>query len=177
MPPRSKISKLPKSVQDEILKRYDEGHTFAEIEEWLKGMVGEDVGKSSIQRHHSKMLAKWREVRKIKAQAAAMIEELGKSPSVELSQVMMDLLMSGIMDAIEKGIDFTETPPGEVGRLVVSMHRAEVIRERMRVYYAERIRKTADDVCEAIAEKVDQETIDYVRKTFYGLSASSEGKE
>ncbi|MYC16953.1 MAG: DUF3486 family protein [Gemmatimonadetes bacterium] len=171
MPPRSKISQLPKPLQDEILKRYDEGHTFAEIEEWLRAM-GEDVGKSSIQRHHSKMLAKWREVRKIKSQAAAMMEELGKNPSIELSQVMMDLLMSGIMDAMDKGVDFTESTPVELGRLVVSMHRAEVIRERMRVYYSERIRRAADEVCKKMVGKTDQETIDYVRKKFYGLSTS-----
>ena len=176
MPPRSKITQLPKSVQDEILQRYDEGHTFVEIEEWLKDM-GESVGKSSIQRHHSKTLARWREVRKIKTQAAAMFEELGKNPSIELSQVMMDLLMSGIMDAIETGVDFTKTEPGELGRLVVSMHRAEVIRERMRVYYDERIKRTADDVCDELLGKTSQETIDYVRKTFYGLSASATGSK
>ena len=104
-----KISKLPEVLRREVDAKLLDGHTYEQIAEYLKGM-GQDIHARSVGRYGKPFLERFEAVRVAKLYAKALAEDNIDRPTTELheannamvSQILMDTLISGDIEPIEK---------------------------------------------------------------------------
>ena len=79
-----KIDGLPEVLRREVDNRLLEGHTYAQIAEYLKGM-GQDVHAMSVGRYAKPFLQRFEAVRMAKLYAKAIAEDNVDRPTTELN--------------------------------------------------------------------------------------------
>ena len=171
MASRKKIDRLPQAVRDEIqtLMRPPHCYTYAQIAEHLREM-GHDVSHSAVHRWEKDIARAWEKTNRIREQVSKLVSELRDNPTVEMTQVAIDIFTAAAMDTLSQGIDLSEADPIKLGHMLASLHRAEIQRERMRVEYARRVREVAERVTERTKKSLDEDTLQTIQEEIYGLA-------
>lgn len=170
MPTRKKIDRLPQEIKDEIVRLFDSGKTYAEIAQWLREM-NIDVSHTSVWRWKKDIVAAWERAREIREQVSALVGELGKNPSTELTEVAIDLFSTGILDALRDGIDFSNSDPIQLGRLAGYLQRTEIARNKLRLDFDKRAQIALERIEDSAKKQgLTAETIKTIREEIYGLA-------
>lgn len=183
MPPRSKITQLPKSVREWIEKQIIE-QDFSGYD-LLAEMIrseGVDVSKSGLQRHGA-MIEKRLAAVKASTEVAERIANAAPDDQDNRSAAVMSLLQSGFLEAIVKMQDAEQESSDPVKYLrmlngaavaMAQLTNASVGQKRWMIEMRNKLKAAADDVA-ATAKKagLDDSAIDVIKRRILGIAESS----
>ncbi len=162
----SKISQMPKSLRDLLNQKIVDGATYREIEGWLKQM-GQDIGKSAIQTHGQKFLAKLEQLKIVKEQARTIVEESGDAPATSVSEAANQLAMQLIMETlleVDKG-DLKKEKLTSVLKSLSELIRSSVSTEKLKLQFNKGLKKAIKEVKLELQEALKSEPELYSKMT------------
>jgi len=138
---RCKIDELPKDIKTEVdVMLADTSNTYEHISEILK-MQGFDISKSSIGRYAVRSNSAMQRLLEAQAQTDKLVQIIQKNPDADYSEAGMRLLMDGLVNRLATAEDEFDTMPlDEVGRLITSLSRTKVYKDKVR----QQMKKKAD---------------------------------
>jgi len=153
-----KINKLPEVLRREVDNRLIEGHTYAQIAEYLKGM-GQEIHPMSVGRYGKPFLQRFESVRTARLAAKALAEDNVDRPTTELheannaliSQILMETLISDDVDPAEKI---------KAANSIAQLQSAQIRNEKLKID-ARKVAGIVQSVCNAFKEKFFDEIHEY----------------
>lgn len=94
-----KVTTFPPEVVEEVNNRLVEGHTYAQIVDWLKQM-GHQIGTSSLQRYGKDFLARLDRLKQVREQAKAIVESNQDAPGTQLAEAANEMALSMVMETL-----------------------------------------------------------------------------
>lgn len=160
---------LPPEVREEVDRLLIEpGVTYDDIRAYLADK-GYDISRSAIGRYGKDFLSVYQQLRMIEDKSKALVSEAGGDGMV-LEEAASKLFAQLILEAQMSGqIKVTKLPRiiSDFARLQAST----VLRERLKKEFADRVKKTADEVGKvARAKGLSDETAEEIRKKILGIS-------
>lgn len=95
MPPRSKVSRLPREIQNRIGELYDAGHTLDEIMAALDGIA---VGRSSVGRYVKQRDKLAEAVRRSREVSDSIVRNLGDKAPGKQQALLIELFHTAMLD-------------------------------------------------------------------------------
>jgi hypothetical protein len=121
-----------RQMVDEMLAN---GHTYEAIAEAVRE-VGESIGKSSVARYHSAWDQVTERIAKTREQMKVLIDAVRDQPGTDLAEVANQVMMQGLLSRIARAEDdFEKLDLVDAGRLVATLERSGVQRERLKLQY------------------------------------------
>lgn len=94
-----KVTTFPSEIVEEVNNRLVEGHTYAQIVDWLKQM-GHQIGTSSLQRYGKDFLARLDRLKQVREQAKAIVESNQDAPGTQLAEAASEMALSMVMETL-----------------------------------------------------------------------------
>ena len=96
----------------------------------------ECISKSSIQRYHASFEQVAERITKTREQMKVLIDAVRDQPGTDLAEAANQVMMQGLLTRIATADDeFDALPLDQVGRLVASLERSGVAREKLKLQY------------------------------------------
>lgn len=145
-----KIDRLPEELRRVVENKLLEGHTYAEISEYLKKM-GEDIHYSAVARYGKPFLQKFESVRMAKEYAKMLAEDNADRPTTELHEANNALVSQMIMEALINP-EMSDEEKLKAAKNIAVLQRAQVANEKIKIDS----RKAAGEVKQAMKKIKEQ---------------------
>lgn len=129
----SKIDELPEDLRLKVdIMLADTSNTYAYISSFLKG-EGYDVSKSSVGRYATRTNTATQRLLEAQAQTEKLIQVVKDNPEADYTEAAIMMMMSGLVDKVATAEEeFNEMPLDKAGRLIASLSRTKVYKDRVR---------------------------------------------
>ena len=129
----SKIDELPEEVRVKVdVMLADTSNTYAYISEWLKEQ-GYVVSKSSVGRYATRTNTATQRLLEAQAQTERLIQVVKDNPDADYTEAAIMLTMNGLVNKVALAEEeFEEMPLDKAGRLIASLSRTKVYKDRVR---------------------------------------------
>ena len=129
----SKIDELPAEVKIQVdAMLTDPGTTYANIADWLVGL-GFMVSKSSVGRYAIRSNTAAQRLLEAQSRTQALVSVVRQNPDADYTEAGMMRMMDGLINRLATAEDeFDELPLDKVGRLIASLSRTKVYKDRVR---------------------------------------------
>ncbi|MDR1702664.1 MAG: DUF3486 family protein [Sporomusaceae bacterium] len=128
-----KVEKL--NCREMIDRMLAEGYIYEDIVEAVVE-AGEFISKSSIQRYHASYEQIVERITKTREQMKVLIDAVRTQPGTDLAEAANQVMLQGLLTRIATANDeFDSIPLDKVGRLVASLERSAVAREKLKFQY------------------------------------------
>ena len=129
----SKIDELPVEVKTQVdAMLTDPGTTYTNIAEWLVSMDFK-VSKSSVGRYAMRSNTAAQRLLEAQSRTQALVNVVKQNPDADYTEAGMMLMMDGLISRLATAEDeFDELPLDKVGRLIASLSRTKVYKDRVR---------------------------------------------
>lgn len=129
----SKIDELPEELKLQVdVMLADTSNTYAYISEYLKG-EGYKISKSSIGRYAMRTNTATQRLLEAQAQTEQLLRVVKDNPDADYTEAAIMMMMSGLVDKVATAEEeFNEMPLDKAGRLIASLSRTKVYKDRVR---------------------------------------------
>lgn len=129
----SKIDELPEELKLQVdVMLADTSNTYAYISEFLKG-EGYKISKSSIGRYAMRTNTATQRLLEAQAQTEQLLRVVKDNPDADYTEAAIMMMMSGLVDKVATAEEeFNEMPLDKAGRLIASLSRTKVYKDRVR---------------------------------------------
>lgn len=129
----SKIDELPEELKLKVdVMLADTSNTYAYISEYLKG-EGYKISKSSIGRYAMRTNTATQRLLEAQAQTEHLLRVVKDNPDADYTEAAIMMMMSGLVDKVATAEEeFNEMPLDKAGRLIASLSRTKVYKDRVR---------------------------------------------
>ena len=129
----SKIDELPEELKLKVdVMLADTSNTYAYISEYLKG-EGYKISKSSIGRYAMRTNTATQRLLEAQAQTEQLLRVVKDNPDADYTEAAIMMMMSGLVDKVATAEEeFNEMPLDKAGRLIASLSRPKVYKDRVR---------------------------------------------
>lgn len=137
----SKIDELPEDLRRKVdVMLADTSNTYEYISQFLKG-EGYDISKSSVGRYATRTNNAMQRLLEAQAQTDRLIQVVKENPEADYTEAAILLTMNGLLNKVATAEEeFNEMPLDKAGRLIASLSRAKVYKDRVK----QDMRKKAD---------------------------------
>jgi len=127
-----------------------DGYIYEDIMEAV-AEAGERISKSSIQRYHASFEQVAERITKTREQMKVLIDAVRDQPGTDLAEAANQVMMQGLLTRIATaGDEFDALPLDKVGRLVASLERSGVAREKLKLQYDKAIQVAREQILEEL---------------------------
>lgn len=129
----SKIDELPEELKLKVdVMLADTSNTYAYISEYLKG-ENYKISKSSIGRYAMRTNTATQRLLEAQAQTEQLLRVVKDNPDADYTEAAIMMMMSGLVDKVATAEEeFNEMPLDKAGRLIASLSRTKVYKDRVR---------------------------------------------
>ena len=129
----SKIDELPEDLRMKVdVMLADTSNTYEYISQFLKG-EGYDISKSSVGRYATRTNNAMQRLLEAQAQTDRLIQVVKENPEADYTEVAILLTMNGLLNKVATAEEeFNEMPLDKAGRLIVSLSRTKVYKDRVK---------------------------------------------
>jgi hypothetical protein len=129
----SKIDELPEELRLKVdVMLADTSNTYAYISEFL-GSEGYKVSKSSVGRYATRTNTATQRLLEAQAQTEKLIQVVKDNPEADYTEAAIIMMMNGLVDKVAMAEEeFSEMPLDKAGRLIASLSRTKVYKDRVR---------------------------------------------
>lgn len=128
-----KIDELPEELHQKVdIMLADTSNTYESISQYLK-KNSYDISKSSVGRYAARSNTAMRRLLEAQAQTDRLVKAVKDNPEVDYTEAVMQMTMHGLAQKMAMAEDeFIEMPLDKAGRLVASLSRTKVYKDRVR---------------------------------------------
>lgn len=131
-------------------KMLSEGYTYEDIVDAVCD-AGERIGKSSIQRYHASFEQVAERITKTREQIKVLIDAVRDQPGTDLAEAANQIMMQGLLTRIASAEDeFDGLPLEKAGRLVATLERSAVTREKFKLQFNQGVGAAVDRIMEEL---------------------------
>lgn len=129
----SKIDELPEDLRVKVdVMLTDTSNTYAYISEFLK-KEGYEISKSSVGRYANRTNTAAQRLLAAQAQTEKLIQVVKDNPDADYTEAAIMLTMNGLVNKVAMAEEeFNEMPLDKAGRLIASLSRTKVYKDRVR---------------------------------------------
>ena len=129
----SKVDELPEELKLKVdVMLADTSNTYAYISEYLKG-EGYKISKSSVGRYAMRTNTATQRLLEAQAQTEQLLRVVKDNPDADYTEAAIMMMMSGLVDKVATAEEeFNELPLDKAGRLIASLSRTKVYKDRVR---------------------------------------------
>lgn len=129
----SKVDELPEELKLKVdVMLADTSNTYAYISEYLKA-EGYKISKSSIGRYAMRTNTATQRLLEAQAQTEQLLRVVKDNPDADYTEAAIMMMMSGLVDKVATAEEeFNEMPLDKAGRLIASLSRTKVYKDRVR---------------------------------------------
>ena len=129
----SKIDELPEGLRMKVdVMLADTSNTYEYISQFLKG-EGYDISKSSVGRYATRTNNAMQRLLEAQAQTDRLIQVVKENPEADYTEAAILLTMNGLLNKVATAEEeFNEMPLDKAGRLIASLSRTKVYKDRVR---------------------------------------------
>lgn len=129
----SKIDELPEDLRMKVdVMLADTSNTYEYISQFLKG-EGYDISKSSVGRYATRTNNAMQRLLEAQAQTDRLIQVVKENPEADYTEAAILLTMNGLLNKVATAEEeFNEMPLDEAGRLIASLSRTKVYKDRVK---------------------------------------------
>lgn len=129
----SKIDELPEDLRMKVdVMLADTSNTYEYISQFLKG-EGYDISKSSVGRYATRTNNAMQRLLEAQAQTDRLIQVVKENPEADYTEAAILLTMNGLLNKVATAEEeFNEMPLDKAGRLIASLSRTKVYKDRVR---------------------------------------------
>lgn len=129
----SKIDELPEDLRMKVdVMLADTSNTYEYISQFLKG-EGYDISKSSVGRYATRTNNAMQRLLEAQAQTDRLIQVVKENPEADYTEAAILLTMNGLLNKVATAEEeFNEMPLDKAGRLIASLSRTKVYKERVK---------------------------------------------
>ena len=129
----SKIDELPEGLRMKVdVMLSDTSNTYEYISQFLKG-EGYDISKSSVGRYATRTNNAMQRLLEAQAQTDRLIQVVKENPEADYTEAAILLTMNGLLNKVATAEEeFNEMPLDKAGRLIASLSRTKVYKDRVR---------------------------------------------
>ena len=129
----SKIGELPEDLRMKVdVMLADTSNTYEYISQFLKG-EGYDISKSSVGRYATRTNNAMQRLLEAQAQTDRLIQVVKENPEADYTEAAILLTMNGLLNKVATAEEeFNEMPLDKAGRLIASLSRTKVYKDRVR---------------------------------------------
>lgn len=129
----SKIDELPEDLRMKVdVMLADTSNTYEYISQFLKG-EGYDISKSSVGRYATRTNNAMQRLLEAQAQTDRLIQVVKENPEADYTEAAILLTMNGLLNKVATAEEeFNEMPLDKAGRLIASLSRAKVYKDRVK---------------------------------------------
>ena len=129
----SKIDELPEDLRMKVdVMLADTSNTYEYISQFLKG-EGYDISKSSVGRYATRTNNAMQRLLEAQAQTDRLIQVVKENPEADYTEAAILLTMNGLLNKVATAEEeFQEMPLDKAGRLIASLSRTKVYKDRVR---------------------------------------------
>lgn len=130
---RCKIDLLPPELKDEVrLMLMDTTNTYLDIALHLQEQ-GYEISKSAVGRYALRQNAVAKRLSEVQEQTRMLVEAVKDDPNVDYTEASMRMLITSLTEKIATAQEeFDQMDLTDAGRLIVSLSRTKVYKERVR---------------------------------------------
>lgn len=129
----SKVDELPEEIRinvDAMLA--DTSNTYQGISDWLKQM-GYAVSKSAVGRYAMRTNTAMQRLLEAQRQTEKLVQVVKQNPDADYTEAGMRMLMDGLINRMATAEEeFDEMPLDKAGRLLASLSRTKVYKDKVR---------------------------------------------
>lgn len=129
----SKVDELPDELKTKVdVMLADTSNTYAYISDCLKA-EGYNISKSSIGRYAMRTNTATQRLLEAQAQTEQLLRVVKDNPDADYTEAAIMMMMSGLVDKVATAEEeFNEMPLDKAGRLIASLSRTKVYKDRVR---------------------------------------------
>lgn len=129
----SKIDELPEELRLKVdVMLADTSNTYAYISEFLNS-EGYRISKSSVGRYATRTNTATQRLLEAQAQTEKLIQVVKDNPDADYTEAAIMLTMNGLVNKVAMAEEeFSEMPLDKAGRLIASLSRTKVYKDRVR---------------------------------------------
>ncbi len=129
----SKIDELPEELRLQVdVMLADTANTYAYISDYLK-QEGYEISKSSVGRYATRTNTAAQRLLEAQAQTEKLIRVVKDNPDADYTEAAIMLTMNGLVNKVAMAEEeFAEMPLDKAGRLIASLSRTKVYKDRVR---------------------------------------------
>ena len=129
----SKIDELPEDLKLQVdVMLADTSNTYAYISDYLKA-EGYKISKSSVGRYAMRTNTATQRLLEAQAQTEQLLRVVKDNPDADYTEAAIMMMMSGLVDKVATAEEeFNEMPLDKAGRLIASLSRTKVYKDRVR---------------------------------------------
>lgn len=129
----SKIDELPEDLRVKVdVMLADTSNSYNYISQFLKE-EGYDISKSSVGRYATRTNNAMQRLLEAQAQTDRLIQVVKDNPEADYTEAAILLTMNGLVNKVATAEEeFNEMPLDKAGRLIASLSRAKVYKDRVR---------------------------------------------
>ena len=129
----SKIDELPEDLRMKVdVMLADTSNTYEYISQFLKG-EGYDISKSSVGRYATRTNNAMQRLLEAQAQTDRLIQVVKENPEADYTEAAILLTMNGLLNKVATAEEeFNEMPLDKAGRLIASLSRTKVYKDRVK---------------------------------------------
>lgn len=152
----SSVDRLPESVRQKVdAMLADTSNTYLEISLWLMEQ-GFEVSKSSIGRYALRSSSAAQRLLEAQMQTEKLVQIIRKKPDEDYTEAAMRMMMDGLVNKLAAAEEeFDEMPLDKAGRLIASLSRTKVYKDRVRQDMAKKaelaFRELESELMQAVA--------------------------
>lgn len=118
-----------------IDKMLADGYVYDDIVEAVRD-AGEYISKSALQRYHNSFEQVAEKIMKTREQMKVLIDAVRDQPGTDLAEAANQVMMQGLLTRIATaGDEFESLELEKAGRLVATLERSAVAREKLKLQY------------------------------------------
>lgn len=175
MPKRNKIE-LQGLVERIVTMYYQNNMSQKEIADTLKG-EGYDISKSGVGRTLIGQAAQMRAYKDSAKKAVAIVNELGKTPGLNIAEASVQLVQAKLLEEVNKFEDFSTISPEELLKAVARNSDAQTKIAKIKLEYERGYKKglfEAAKSVEAEGKKAgwSDESVKFVKEKILGLEVT-----
>lgn len=146
------------------------GKTYQDIVDFIREQ-GYSISHSSIGRYGKDFLSKLEDIRRVRDQAAAIVDEIGDKPATEMAEAANQIAVQLIMETLMEVDSLKDEKLTEVLVALSRLERSGIAREKLKMDYQKRITETAKSVTDKLVKKkIDPEVISMIETEILGLN-------
>lgn len=129
----SKIDELPPDIKGQVdVMLADTSNSYWTISDWLKEK-GYEISKSSVGRYAVRSNTATQRLLEAQSRTEALVNVVKKNPDADYTEAGMMLMMDGLINRLATAEEeFDYLPLDKVGRLISSLSRTKVYKDRVR---------------------------------------------
>ena len=129
----SKIDELPEKLRLKVdVMLADTSNTYEYISQYLKS-EGYEISKSSVGRYATRTNTATQRLLEAQAQTEKLIQVVKDNPDADYTEAAIMLTMNGLVNKVATAEEeFNEMPLDKAGRLIASLSRTKVYKDRVR---------------------------------------------